>query len=76
MISRHLCPVCSKPLTDAPIDTAPCFPFCSSRCRQIDLYRWSKGSYAIVENIAPDLARLLDAEARETGADPEDESAF
>ena len=35
------------------------FPFCSERCRQVDLLRWSKGQYAIVEPLTPE--RLLDA---------------
>jgi endogenous inhibitor of DNA gyrase (YacG/DUF329 family) len=35
------CPVCGKPL-------APQFrPFCSARCRQVDLGRWLAGDYAI-----------------------------
>ena len=29
------------------------FPFCSERCRQVDLLRWSKGEYQIVEPLAP-----------------------
>lgn len=35
------CPICSKPSTEA---TAP---FCSTRCRQVDLNRWFTGSYAV-----------------------------
>jgi endogenous inhibitor of DNA gyrase (YacG/DUF329 family) len=31
-------------------------PFCSTRCRQIDLYRWLTGRYAIVD--ALDQERL------------------
>ena len=40
------------------------FPFCSERCRQIDLYRWSEGKYAIVEPIDPESIdpELIDAE--------------
>ncbi len=35
------CPVCRKP-------PAPNFrPFCSARCRQVDLGRWLAGDYAI-----------------------------
>ena len=30
------------------------FPFCSERCQQIDLLRWSKGQYAIVEPLSDD----------------------
>jgi endogenous inhibitor of DNA gyrase (YacG/DUF329 family) len=35
------CPVCGKPATDASR------PFCSERCRDVDLNRWLSGSYAI-----------------------------
>ena len=35
------------------------FPFCSERCRQVDLLRWSQGKYAIVEPLDP---RQLDSE--------------
>ena len=35
------CPECGKPMD-------PKFkPFCSSRCRDVDLNRWLKGSYVI-----------------------------
>jgi len=37
------------------VESAPSwFPFCSERCRNIDLLRWSKGKYAIVEPLTPD----------------------
>lgn len=35
------CPTCGKP-------TDPAFrPFCSKRCRDVDLHRWLSGAYAI-----------------------------
>jgi uncharacterized protein len=36
-----LCPICGKP---AAIGSKP---FCSERCRNVDLNRWLSGSYAI-----------------------------
>ncbi|MFW6161118.1 MAG: DNA gyrase inhibitor YacG [Planctomycetota bacterium] len=39
------CPICREPV--AP--TAPCFPFCSRRCKLIDLGRWLGGEYRIEE---------------------------
>src|SRR5438093_938969 len=30
------------------------FPFCCERCRQVDLLRWNKGAYAIVEPLTPE----------------------
>jgi uncharacterized protein len=35
------CPICGKPATEASK------PFCSDRCRDVDLNRWLSGSYAI-----------------------------
>jgi endogenous inhibitor of DNA gyrase (YacG/DUF329 family) len=37
------CPVCRKPAERG----SPHRPFCSARCRQIDLGRWLSGDYAI-----------------------------
>ena len=37
------CPVCGKPV--APESRFR--PFCSARCRQVDLGRWLAGNYAI-----------------------------
>lgn len=35
------CPICRKPAT------APHSPFCSPRCRQVDLGRWLAGGYVV-----------------------------
>jgi endogenous inhibitor of DNA gyrase (YacG/DUF329 family) len=40
--SRH-CPICGKPVADGDEQ----FPFCSKRCRTIDLAKWSDESYKI-----------------------------
>jgi endogenous inhibitor of DNA gyrase (YacG/DUF329 family) len=37
------CPICKKP---AKADD-PDFPFCSERCRLIDLGKWASGAYVI-----------------------------
>jgi endogenous inhibitor of DNA gyrase (YacG/DUF329 family) len=40
----HLrCPICKKPVGKKDED----FPFCSDRCRTIDLGRWASGAYVI-----------------------------
>jgi endogenous inhibitor of DNA gyrase (YacG/DUF329 family) len=41
------CPICSKPFQVASLDDHPSFPFCSDRCKLIDLGRWIDGAYAI-----------------------------
>ncbi len=43
------CPICKKP-----VDTAgPEFPFCSERCRIIDLGNWASEKYVISTPAAP-----------------------
>ena len=54
MISPAKCPICGKLLTPSAAETSPCFPFCSVRCKQVDLYRWTEGKYAITEPLSPD----------------------
>ena len=35
------CPICGKPAAE------PVRPFCSDRCKDVDLHRWLSGAYAI-----------------------------
>jgi len=39
------CPICKKPVPAG--EQAQHFPFCSKRCRQIDLGKWFQGDYQI-----------------------------
>jgi endogenous inhibitor of DNA gyrase (YacG/DUF329 family) len=41
------CPICSKSYAIGAIAELKSFPFCSDRCRLIDLGRWADGRYAI-----------------------------
>ena len=50
---RGKCPTCGKPFEVERIDDQPGFPFCSDRCKLIDLGRWIDGAYAIPEAPAP-----------------------
>jgi endogenous inhibitor of DNA gyrase (YacG/DUF329 family) len=47
------CPICSQPYEFASIDDLASFPFCSDRCRLIDLGRWIDGTYVIPGAEAP-----------------------
>lgn len=38
------CPICSEP---APREGNDAFPFCSSRCRLLDLGKWLDGDYRV-----------------------------
>lgn len=55
------CPICKKNVKSADPD----FPFCSPRCRTIDLGKWASGAYVI-------SSPLKDAEDPIRGASPED----
>ncbi len=37
------CPICKHPVAH----TAEDFPFCSERCRTIDLGKWASGKYVV-----------------------------
>ena len=37
------CPICKKAVTSSAAD----FPFCSDRCRLLDLGKWASGQYVI-----------------------------
>jgi endogenous inhibitor of DNA gyrase (YacG/DUF329 family) len=47
MMVQGRCPICSKSYAIDRIDDLRSFPFCSERCRLIDLGRWIDGSYVI-----------------------------
>lgn len=37
------CPICKKPVLASAAD----FPFCSERCREVDLGKWASGQYVV-----------------------------
>lgn len=39
------CPICKKAVKSTDAE----FPFCSDRCRSIDLGKWASGGYVIAE---------------------------
>jgi uncharacterized protein len=43
---KRQCPICQKP-TDSAVDSD--FPFCSERCRWLDLGNWASETYVITE---------------------------
>ncbi len=61
------CPTCKILITDRGED----FPFCSDRCRRIDLGKWASGDYKITSPILdPDLLEDLErGQGRSDGND-------
>ncbi len=66
MIRPQTCPICDTELATNAATQSPLFPFCSKRCKMIDLYRWTEGQYAVVEPLTPE--RLFEESAND---DPE-----
>jgi hypothetical protein len=63
------CPICRNSVSDGPRgDDAKHFPFCSERCKLIDLGRWLEGRYQIP--VEDDSAS---AEPDRTDPDPADD---
>lgn len=54
MIQRMTCPICEKELPLEITSQSPVFPFCCKRCKEVDLFRWLNGDYAMVEQLTPD----------------------
>jgi endogenous inhibitor of DNA gyrase (YacG/DUF329 family) len=52
------CPICRTLVLRA----APEFPFCSERCRLIDLGKWASGKYVVSSPIADPEDAALDEE--------------
>lgn len=50
------CPTCRKTTSVARVENARYRPFCSERCKMVDLGRWLDGTYTISEPLpsAPD----------------------
>ena len=68
MASLIRCPICEKQFDPA---TGPAMPFCSERCRQIDLGRWLREVYSVpVERNPDDEGREGDGGEGEAPAEP------
>ena len=58
------CPVCRKAFD---LEVSPAMPFCSDRCRQIDLGRWLNEEYSVP--VEPDPNEEVDAAWMEENED-------
>jgi endogenous inhibitor of DNA gyrase (YacG/DUF329 family) len=58
------CPVCKKPVTSSDAD----FPFCSDRCRMIDLGKWASGDYVISSPVTDTEESVRENEDDESGS--------
>jgi endogenous inhibitor of DNA gyrase (YacG/DUF329 family) len=44
---KFLCPICKTEIDQTDPNANPLFPFCSERCKLIDLGRWLSGRYQV-----------------------------
>jgi len=51
------CPICKKSVKS----TDPDFPFCSERCRTVDLGKWASGGYVISSPVTDISDEIEDA---------------
>jgi endogenous inhibitor of DNA gyrase (YacG/DUF329 family) len=56
------CPICGRRMQSQLLSDWPQFPFCSPKCRSIDLGRWLSESYSIPKEEADDDAKEEEAE--------------
>lgn len=54
------CPICKKTVLHGDAE----FPFCSPRCRTIDLGKWASGAY-VIQSPVTDAEELLQDEVSE-----------
>ncbi|MGO8795502.1 MAG: DNA gyrase inhibitor YacG [Candidatus Sulfotelmatobacter sp.] len=59
------CPICKKAVKNSDAD----FPFCSDRCRTIDLGKWASGGY-VIKSPVTDAEELI-ADSPPEGRDEE-----
>ena len=59
------CPICKKAVNNTDAE----FPFCSQRCRTIDLGKWSSGAYVISSPVKDADEPLRDATPEDSERD-------
>ena len=66
------CPICKKAVKSS----VPDFPFCSERCRTIDLGKWASGGYVISTKINdPELLEDIAEQQSKLKRDPDGHSS-
>ncbi len=63
---QPLCPICGKPVD---FMAEPLGPFCSSRCKMVDLGRWFGEDYRFSDPLRPD--NFAQYEELAEGSDPD-----
>lgn len=64
-VRKRKCPTCKQSFVSGGLADNPWFPFCSERCKLIDLGSWLSDQYAVTE----DLTRENDIKAQDPDAE-------
>lgn len=68
------CPICRRIVDPPTEESRKTSPFCSERCRQVDLMRWMNQRYAIASPVTdPDLLEELADQAEQAANEPPEE---
>ena len=59
-MKSYVCSICGK-LAEYEGPLPAVYPFCSPRCRMVDLGRWFRGQYAIERDLTPEDGPLVDS---------------
>jgi hypothetical protein len=59
------CPICKKVVKNGDAD----FPFCSGRCRTIDLGKWASGAYVIPSPVSDSEEQIRESAPEDTEED-------
>lgn len=59
------CPICKKTVKSSD----PEFPFCSGRCRTIDLGKWASGAYVIPSGVADEGEQIRESSPENSDED-------
>jgi endogenous inhibitor of DNA gyrase (YacG/DUF329 family) len=60
------CPRCGREVTYGAVADVPAFPFCSQRCKLVDLDKWFEGEY----RISTDIADISEGESASSSEKP------
>jgi uncharacterized protein len=60
------CPICKQPIKSSGAE----FPFCSSRCRTIDLGKWASGEYVVSSPVTDTEEGIRDSTPEEREGKP------
>jgi endogenous inhibitor of DNA gyrase (YacG/DUF329 family) len=59
---EFICPTCKKQTVVLNLEDLPSRPFCSSRCKMLDLYRWLNEEIVLSEPISPSNSPKINLE--------------